>query len=97
MAFLGSGYDDALTEAYTGITPRDIFESRGLITALFSDALADTVPMTKLIERYVTPDLLEAIALEYAKGRLLFVGTTNLDARRQIGRASCRDRVCQYV
>jgi hypothetical protein len=84
MAFLGPEHDDALTEAYTGITQRDIFESRGIITALFSDALADTVPMTKLIERYVTPGLLEAIAAEYAKGRLLFVGTTNLDARRPV-------------
>src|SRR3546814_20261051 len=40
--------------------------------------------MTKMIERYVTQDLLDAIAVEYAKGRLLLVGTTNLDARRPI-------------
>jgi predicted acylesterase/phospholipase RssA len=82
LAFLGPEYDDTLTEAYTAITQADIFESRGLLTGLFSDALADTLPMSKLIERYVTQDLLDAIAAEYAKGRLLFVGTTNLDARR---------------
>jgi hypothetical protein len=82
MAFLGSDYDDALTEAYTAITKDDIFEERGLITGFLSDALADTLPMTKLIERYVTQDFLDAIAAEYAKGRLLFVGSTNLDARR---------------
>lgn len=84
MAFLGPEYDDALTEAYTSITQEDIFEGRGALAALFNDALADTLPMSKLIERYVTQDLLDAIADEYAKGRLLFVGTTNLDARRPI-------------
>lgn len=84
MAFLGSGYDDALIDAYTKITQKDIFESRGLITGIFSDALADTVPMSRLIERYVTPEFFEAIGAEYAKGRLLLVGTTNLDARRPI-------------
>lgn len=84
MAFLGSEYDDALREAYTAITKNDIFEERGLILGFLSDALADTVPMTKLIERYVTQDFLDAIAAEYAKGRLLLVGTTNLDARRPV-------------
>jgi len=83
LAFLGPEYDDTLTEAYTAITQADIFESRGLLlAALFEDALADTVPMSKMIERYVTQDLLDAIAVEYEKGRLLFIGTTNLDARR---------------
>jgi predicted acylesterase/phospholipase RssA len=40
--------------------------------------------MTKLIEHYVTPTLIKDVAAEYAKGRLLLVGTTNLDARRPI-------------
>lgn len=84
MAFLGPAYDGALNEAYTKVTQRDIFESRGMIGGFFSDAFADTVPMTRLIGRYVTPAFLEAIAAEYAKGRLLLVGTTNLDARRPI-------------
>ncbi len=84
LAFLGPDYDNTLAEAYTEITSDDIFLARGFLTALFSDALADTFPMAKLIERYVTQDMLNAIAAEYAKGRLLFVGTTNLDARRPV-------------
>lgn len=84
LAFLGPEYDDTLADAYTAITKADIFEDRGLLAAVFDDALADTVPMSKMIERYVTQDLLDAIAEEYGKGRLLFVGTTNLDARRPI-------------
>jgi hypothetical protein len=84
MAFLGPEYDDVLTEAYTAITQKDIFESRGLVAAIMGDAFADTLPMSKLIARYVMPEFLEAIAAEYAKGRLLLVGTTNLDARRPV-------------
>lgn len=84
LAFLGPEYDDTLADAYTAITKADIFEDRGLLAAVLDDALADTVPMSKMIERYVTQDLLDAIAEEYGKGRLLFVGTTNLDARRPI-------------
>jgi predicted acylesterase/phospholipase RssA len=33
---------------------------------------------------HVTQSLVDAIAAEYAKGRLLFIGTTNLDARRPV-------------
>ncbi|MGF1611099.1 MAG: patatin-like phospholipase family protein [Kiloniellales bacterium] len=84
MAFLGSDYDDALEEAYTAVTQADIFEPRGFITGALSDALADTTPMSKMIEHFVTESFLEAIAAEYAKGRLLLVGTTNLDARRPV-------------
>jgi hypothetical protein len=84
LAFLGPEHDDTLADAYTAITQADIFESRGLLGGVFSDALADTLPMSKTIERYVTQNLLDAIAVEYAKGRLLLVGSTNLDARRPI-------------
>jgi hypothetical protein len=84
LAFLGPDHDSALTEAYTAVTRADIFEERGLLAAVFSDALSDTLPMSRLIERHVTQGLLDAIAAEYAKGRLLLVGTTNLDARRPI-------------
>lgn len=84
LAFLGPEHDDTLTEAYTAVTRAEIFEPRGLLAALFDDALADTSPMAQMIERFVTQDLLDAIAVEYAKGRLLFVGSTNLDARRPV-------------
>jgi predicted acylesterase/phospholipase RssA len=40
--------------------------------------------LQKLEERYFTPEFLAEIAAEYAKGRLLMVGTTNLDAQRSV-------------
>jgi len=81
FAFLGPAYDAALTEVYTTITPKDILIRRNLLTALFSDALTDNAPLWQLVKKYVNRELLDAIAAEYeTKGRLLLVGTTNLDA-----------------
>ena len=59
-------------------------EPRGFLAALTDDAMADNKPLRNLIGKYVNQELLDAIAAEYAKGRILLVGTTDLDARRGI-------------
>ena len=79
FAFLGPKYDNALKAVYTSVSKKDIFKSRG-IRGFFSDGIADTTPLAKLIARYVDRPMLDAIAAEYAKGRLLLVGTADLDA-----------------
>lgn len=84
FAFLGSGWDKQLTAVYTQIGPSDIFETRFLSAALWNDALADTTPLTRLISRYLDRKMLDAIAAEYRKGRLLFIGTTDIDAGRPV-------------
>lgn len=84
FAFLGQPYHDKLCSMYTTIKPSDILESRGLPAAIFSDALADTTPLERLISNYVTEQTLADIAREYQKGRLLLIGTTNLDLQRPI-------------
>jgi len=80
FAFLGPRYDYVLTRVYTTTSQRDIFKKRGILGGLFGDAMADTRPLAKVIGSYVTPALLDEIAAEYAKGRVLLVGTTNLDS-----------------
>ena len=84
FAFLGPEYDDTLRAVYTQVTPQDIATPRGLLAALTSDAIADNHPLFTLISKYFTQDLLARIAQEHRKGRLLFIGTTNLDARRPV-------------
>lgn len=79
FAFLGPEYDKQLTEVYTTITQADIMKKRGLIKGMFSDGMADTTPLMQLVRRVVDKPLLDAIAAEYAKGRLLLVATTDLD------------------
>ena len=84
FAFLGPRYDRQLTEVYTQVTQRDIFKPRGVIGGLTSDALSDTAPLAALLKRHVTPQMLDEIAAEYAKGRVLLVGTTDLDAMEPV-------------
>lgn len=84
FAFAGPAYDATLKEVYTTISAKDILESRSLLAALTSYAMADNHPLWRLIAKHVDQALLDVIAAEYAKGRLLLVGTTDLDARRGI-------------
>lgn len=84
FAYLGSEYDQRLKEVYTSITADDIFVQRSLLGGLFGDGLSDTTPLFALVARYAGQDMLDAIAKEHARGRLLFIATTDLDARRSM-------------
>ena len=84
FAFLGSRYDAVLRTVSSRIEGRDIFHRRSLLAALTSDGMADDRPLAALIEKYINQDVLRDVARAYAKGRLLFIGTTNLDARQLV-------------
>lgn len=84
FAFLGPEYDGKLKEVYTTTSPKDIIEKRGLLAAIFNDAMADNKPLWNVVKTKVERAMLEAIAAEYKKGRLLLVATTDLDARRPV-------------
>ena len=84
FAYLGPDYDDDLEAFYTTISTDDV-----LIPTIFSGvtggtALASTAPLRAKIEEYITPDILEKVAAEHRKGRMLFIGTTNLDVSRPV-------------
>lgn len=84
FAFLGSKYDDPLKAVYTKVSTKDILKMRTFWAAIFNDAMADNKPLWRLVDRYMNAQMLEAIAAEYQKGRLLLVGTTDLDARQGV-------------
>ena len=84
FAFLGPAYDPQLRAVYTTIGPRDVYEQRPLLKALFSESLFDTTPLFLLISRYVDANMMAAIAEEYRKGRLLMIATTDLDVGRPV-------------
>jgi hypothetical protein len=84
FAFLGPTYDPQLRAVYTTIGPENVYEERGLLSAIFSESIADTAPLFRLISRYADSNMLTAIANEYKKGRLLLIGTTNLDVQRPV-------------
>ena len=84
FAFLGPAYDATIKSIYTGISFRDIAMKRSPLWVLLGDAMADNAPLKRLVQRTVTREVLDAIANERDKGRLLLVATTNLDARRPV-------------
>jgi hypothetical protein len=84
FAYLGPKYDPVLRQAYTSVSVKDIFTKRPITAALWDDAMSDTSPMARTVAHYVTRELLDAIAAEYAKGRILLVGTTDLDSREPV-------------
>ncbi len=79
LAFLGPQYDAKLEEFYTTQTNATIFRRRGF-DGLLGQSLYDNEPLKKQIESFITDEILAKIAAEYAKGRRLYIATTNLDA-----------------
>lgn len=84
FAFLGPKYDENLKRVYTSVRTRDIMKPRGMLAAIYDDALADTRPLEKLLEKVLTDQMIDEIAGEYKKGRLLLIATTNLDRSRPV-------------
>ncbi len=65
FAFLGPDYDDELKNIYTTTSTKDILKKRGILRALFSDAMSDTKPLKALVAKYITTDIVSAIAKEH--------------------------------
>lgn len=84
FAFLGPQYDDVVRSVATSLAPDDVFRQRNILMGLARDGMASAEPLSRLLAQHVTPDILAAIAAEYAKGRVLQVGTTDLDSGRQV-------------
>ncbi len=84
LAFLGAEYDEVLRKIYTTVTPADIAEKRNILAAVNNDGMADNRPLWSLISRSIDQTLLSRIAEEHRNGRILLVGTTNLDARQPV-------------
>lgn len=84
FAFLGGTWDEKLKSLYTSISLKDVAVKRSIYGSVFGDAMADTGPLWKLVQKYVTQEMLDSIAAESVAGRVLLVATTNLDVRQPV-------------
>lgn len=82
--FLGPGYDQQLGELWTSFDASAVATPQVLAGLLGAEALADSTPLRNLIAKHVDRRMLNQIAQEYHNGRILMIGTTNLDAQRQV-------------
>lgn len=84
FAYLGPDYDDELKEMYTQYSTKDLIKRRNILSAIMSDAAASTKPFRELIKKYYNETIVDAIARESKRGRVLEIATTNLDAQRPV-------------
>jgi hypothetical protein len=83
MAFLGSAWDDRLTDAYVGGHATELLSLRRLAPAL-GPSIFKGESLDALVETFVDREIVEAVAAEHAKGRRLLIATTNLDSQRAV-------------
>lgn len=83
FAFLGSEWDEKLREAYTSGQSDNLISARSFAAA-FNPSLFSNRRLHDLVESYVSPELLAAVAREHANGRRLLVVTTNLDTQESV-------------
>ncbi len=84
FAFLGPAYDGVLKTVYTTLTPADVARRRGILAAINDDGMSDNRPLSSLVARYIDRSFLARVAEEHRRGRLLLIGTTDLDARQEV-------------
>ncbi len=84
FAFLGPEYDWVLEEVYNFHGTEDLVSVRSIAASIFSDAFFDSTPLKNRIANYITMDEMQAIAAEHLRGRVLLIGTTDMDALRPV-------------
>jgi hypothetical protein len=83
LAFLGPSWDHTVSEAFSGAQTQHLLQSQW-VHAWFGASVYRGEPLVELVDRYVTDELLRAVAAEYLRGRVLLVGTTDLDHKRTV-------------
>lgn len=85
FAFLGPKYDAQLKEVYTLYGTDDLVKKRWRLLSMFHNASALNVDRMKaLLAKYYNEDFADEIARETRTGRILLIGTMNLDAGRPV-------------
>ena len=79
--FSGKDYEDRLAELFLSISTKDVIRQKNILNILFGNSLYSSVLFAKKIDDLVDEGLMARIAQEHAKGRRLYVGTTDLDAQ----------------
>lgn len=79
--FSGKESEDRLAELFTSISTKDVVRPKSVFSLLFGDSVNSSALFAKKIDDMVDADLMAKIAKEHAKGRRLYVGTSDLDAQ----------------
>lgn len=84
FAFLGPEQDARLKKFYTTTSTKDIITIHPLLKILTGESAASSEPLRQTLREIFDEKMMAAIAAQYARGRRLYIGTTNLDADRPV-------------
>ncbi|NQX87312.1 MAG: patatin-like phospholipase family protein [Halioglobus sp.] len=84
FVFLGPEYDDELKLLYTTLDTSRILFRRSVFSIVRGDAIIDSTPLRDILDQFITEEMVAKMAREYRRGRILNIGTTNLDAGRPV-------------
>ena len=84
FAFLGSQQDAPLKKFYTTTSTKDVITVWPLLKILTGESAASSEPLRQTLIEIFDEKMMAAIAAEYARGRRLYIGTTNLDSDRPV-------------
>jgi predicted patatin/cPLA2 family phospholipase len=84
FAFLGPEYDAMLKKFYTTTSTKDVITKHAFLKILTGESAASSEPLRQRLQKIFDEKMMAAIADQHARGRRLYVGTTNLDADRPV-------------
>jgi predicted acylesterase/phospholipase RssA len=82
FAFLGPAWDTQLFEAAMTAGNGTLLQWRGGI--LYDPAVYSGEPLARFVDQFVTKELVEAVAVQAKRGRMLLVATTDLDKEESV-------------
>ncbi|GEA50974.1 hypothetical protein VIN01S_17780 [Vibrio inusitatus NBRC 102082] len=82
FAYLGPEYDEDLKRYYTEIPVGDMFQRYSILKLLSQNSFLDTSDFERKVRSTIDKSMLDRMKLEREKGRILLIGTTNLDNQK---------------
>jgi len=84
FAFLGPEQDALLKKFFTTTSTKDVITIHPLLKILTGESAASSEPLRQTLREIFDEKMMADIAAQYARGRRLLIGTTNLDADRPV-------------
>ena len=84
FAFLGPSWDAQMKEAFDSHRVDHLLQTRPWLGFLFHPGIYRDGPLVELVDHFVTPRLIRAVADQARQGRLLLVATTDIDKQESV-------------
>lgn len=84
FAFLGPSWDPQMKDAFDSYRTEHLLQRRPWLGFLVHPGIYSRGPLIALVNHFVTPRLIRAVAAQARKGRMLLVATTDLDKQESV-------------